>query len=340
MRFLASIQEIKNISPIENADLIELADVLGWSCVVKKDEFRISDKAVYFEIDSFLPIEGRYEFLRKSAYRNNEYLGEGFRIKSMRLRGTLSQGLLLPLSLMPECELLAVGTDVTELLKVKKWFIPEVESAEGTEKGAKPFGIPTTDETRIQSIEYMLSEMRGLSYYITTKMDGTSFTAYYKDGQIGICKRNYELDDDGTSPFWAMADRLGLREKLPQYGRNIAIQGEFCGHGIQKNRLRLLEPKLFVFDIVDLDSKSLKYYDYEEIVKTCADLGLDMVPVEEIGDAFEYNLQELLLKAQGKYASGMDKEGIVIRTQKNKFTCDMQRFSFKVLNNDNLLKED
>ena len=187
----------------------------------------------------------------------------------------------------------------------------------------------------------MLTEMRSLPYYITTKMDGTSFTAYFKDGQIGICKRNFELVDDKSSPFWSMADRLGLREKLSRYGRNIAVQGEFCGHGIQKNRLRLLESKLFVFYIVDLDSKSLRYYDYDELVKACAELELDMVPVEEIGDAFEYYLKELLLKAQGKYTSGMDKEGIVIRTQKNKFTDDgKQRFSFKVLNNDALLKED
>jgi hypothetical protein len=79
------------------------------------------DRAVYFEIDSFLPICEAFEFLRDSSYRNSEILGEGFRLRTMRFRGQISQGLLLPLSQFPEVPSDAeVGRDVTELLGVRK----------------------------------------------------------------------------------------------------------------------------------------------------------------------------------------------------------------------------
>lgn len=103
MRQLATIQQIKSIEPIENSDFLELAHVMGWQCVIKKGEFTPDAWGIYFEIDSFLPLEERYEFLRSSSYRKNQFMGEGFRIKTMRFRGALSQGLFLPLSAFPEC---------------------------------------------------------------------------------------------------------------------------------------------------------------------------------------------------------------------------------------------
>lgn len=97
MRKLASIQRIWKIEPIEGADKIELAYVLGWQCVVNKGQFKPMDLAVYFEIDSFLPIIPEFEFLRSSSYRKTDVMGEGFRLKTMRFRGQISQGLLLPI---------------------------------------------------------------------------------------------------------------------------------------------------------------------------------------------------------------------------------------------------
>ena len=54
-RKLASIQRITDLQPIEGADLIEVASVLGWKVVVKKGEFQVGDLAVYMEIDSVPP---------------------------------------------------------------------------------------------------------------------------------------------------------------------------------------------------------------------------------------------------------------------------------------------
>ena len=133
MRKLVTIQKVKNILPIENSDFIELVEIMGWKCVVKKGEFKIGDFGIYFEVDSFLPIMEKFEFLRKSSYAKNDIMGEGFRIKTAKLRGKISQGLFLPLKDFPEYKNLAEGTEITELLNVKKWQMPEVEGAAGIE---------------------------------------------------------------------------------------------------------------------------------------------------------------------------------------------------------------
>ena len=92
-RKLASIQKVLDLQPIEGADVIEVATINGWKLVVKKGEFEVGDLAVYFEIDSFLPIREEFEFLRKSSYKK---MGdkEGFRLRTIKLRGQISQGLL------------------------------------------------------------------------------------------------------------------------------------------------------------------------------------------------------------------------------------------------------
>lgn len=340
LRKLVTIQEVRELTPIEGADKIELAKIMGWQCVVKKGEFKVGDRGVYFEIDSFLPIEEKYEFLRGSSFKNNPYIGEGFRIKTMKLRGEISQGLFLPLSVFSEdLGVYNVGSDITDILNVIKWMLPEVEDASGTVIGDKPFGIPTTDELRLQSAEIFLEKLNGKPYYISTKIDGTSCTMYFKDGKFGITGRNSEFKDDGNSSFWEYAHKEGIVKKLIDYGKNIALQGEFCGHGIQGNPLGLLEPKYFIFDIVDLDNKN-NYFSYDELVFTAKELELELVPIEEIGDSFNYSLNELLEKARGKYPSGKNKEGIVVRSKEPLYVGEIHsKLSFKVLNNDFLLKE-
>jgi RNA ligase (TIGR02306 family) len=160
MRSLATIQQIADVKPIEGADIIELVLIKGWQCVAKKGEFKKNDFCVYFEVDSYLPIDTRYEFLRKTSYRNNEYMGEGFRIKTITMRGELSQGLALPVSLFSEIEP-QPGLDVTDVLGVRKWEQPETTGNMGIEIGDKPFGIPTTDETRLQSMPEFLEAFNG-----------------------------------------------------------------------------------------------------------------------------------------------------------------------------------
>ncbi|MCL2067224.1 MAG: RNA ligase (ATP) [Treponema sp.] len=332
MRALVTIQKVKTISPIPDSDFLETAHVLGWQCVVKKGEFQAGDTGVYFEVDSFLPVEDRYEFLRTSSYRENVDNGKGFRIRTAKMRGQLSQGLFLRPDLFPELEGCKEGEDVTEKLQVKKWYIPETANDGGVIIGERPFGIPASDEIRIQSAPELLEQLQGKSYYITTKMDGTSGIVYFIDGKIGCCSRNKEIKDDENALYWTPVYKYGLKEKFAKYGKNIVLTGEICGPGIQRNKLRLPAIEWYVFDVKDWDSGS--YFPYDEAVKICAAFEIPVVPLEEQGKEFSYSLETLLEKAKGKYPSGLDKEGIVVR--------ELQRpkaLSFKVLNNDALLKE-
>jgi len=332
MRSLVTIQKVKSISAIPDSDFLELAHVMGWQCVAKKGEFKAGDLGVYYEVDSFLPLDDRYEFLRNSSYRENVDNGKGFRIRTIKMRGQLSQGLLLPLEKFPELEGCGEGADVTDKLNVKKWYIPETAAAGGTIIGERPYGIPASDEIRIQSALELLDQLKGKPYYITTKMDGTSGIVYYIDGKIGCCSRNKEIKDEETALYWAPVYTYGLKEKLASLGKNLVLTGEICGPGIQKNKLRLAALEWYIFDVKDWDAG--KYLPYDEAVKLCAELRVPIVPLEERGEQFDYSLETLLEKAKGKYPSGLDKEGIVVRD-----ALAPKVVSFKVLNNDALLKE-
>ena len=163
-------------------------------------------------------------------------------------------------------------------------------------------------------------------------MDGTSGTVYYFDGKTGCCSRNREIRDDHDALYWMPAYKYGLREKLAAFGKNIILIGEICGPGIQKNKLRLPTVEWYVFDVIDWESREC--FSYDKMREICDTLGVAVVPLEERGEHFAYSLEELLEKAKGKYPSGLDKEGIVVRDVNHPKVV-----SFKVLNNDALLKE-
>ncbi len=322
MRKLASVQRIWKVESIEGADRIELVHVLGWQCVAKKGEFKKMDLCVYFEIDSFLPIEDRYEFLRSNSYKNSDILGEGFKLKTQRFKGQISQGLVLPLSLFPELSSFTekdLGKDVTELLHVRKWEIAERISDSGTIIGDRPSFIPKTDETRVQACPELINEFKGKEYYITTKMDGSSHSVGIdEENKFHVTGHNYEYADDGKSTFYEYVKKHDIERKMRDYKNNhseiktFAISGEWCGEGIQKNAVGLSKPEWFVFTVY-INGERLGLDDIQKIVSS---LELTMVPVEEKGTDFDKKYQtveDLLKRAEGKYKSGKVKEGIVIR---------------------------
>lgn len=343
MRKLASIQTVLKINEIPFADKIELARVLGWQCVVNKGQFKEGDKAVYFEIDSFLPIQDVFEFLRKSSYATSDLLGEGFRLKTRRFKGQISQGLLLPVSEFPTLSPdLPIGTDVTELLGVRKWEVQERDTAEGTIVGTLPAFIPQTDEMRIQSEPDLWDEFKGVPYYITTKMDGQSHSiGVDADGNFYVTSRNCVYSN---GKFYDLIEQWGYKQALLDYtekGHTLVVQGELCGPGIQRNRLGLDSPKWYVFTIIQ-DGQRVGLND---LLTICAKLNMEHVPVEEVGenlaDLYPNGLIDLLARATGKYeSSGDNKEGIVIRPITPVYSKTLNDYlSMKVLNNANLIKE-
>jgi RNA ligase (TIGR02306 family) len=168
MRKLASIQTVNAVEPIPNADAIEKIRVLGWWVVMKKGDYRSGDKVVYCEIDSQLPERAEFEFLRASSVKpahsdilRGVPLSAGFRIKTVKLRGQVSQGICFPLSILQPQVIQEEGADVTDLLGVLKWEPPLPMGMGGKVKGGFPGFLPKTNETRVQVLEPMLQRQRG-----------------------------------------------------------------------------------------------------------------------------------------------------------------------------------
>ena len=346
MRKLASIQRIWKIEPIEGADRIELAYVLGWQCVVNKGQFKPMGLAVYFEIDSFLPICPEFEFLRNSSYRKTDVMGEGFRLRTMTFRGQISQGLLLPIGQFDVIPKNAeLGTNVSELLGVRKWELEERITADGTIIGSLPVDVPHTDETRVQAEPDLINDFAGLEYYITTKMDGSSHSVCFDEEGFHVTGHNYEYKDDGKSAFYALVKNHDMENRMRKFCaerdiKTLTIQGELCAPGIQQNRLKLNRPEWYVFT-VRVDGKRVGLKRMQEI---CAALDLQTVPVEEIGMDLPSKyptVEALLVRADGNYPRGGKKEGIVIRPTEPVY-CERigTALSMKVVSNKYLIKNE
>jgi len=362
MRKLASIRKIKEIKEHKNADALELAIVDGWQCVVKKGEFKPGDVGVYFEIDSFLPLGTFFDFLSKNGIRklNNK---EGIRLKTIRLRGELSQGLMLPLSVFNDLfNDFENGTDVTDILNIDKYEQPIPASLAGEVQGNFPSFIQKTDQERIQNLFDDYSEKHNdLSFEATMKLDGTSMTCFAVNTikfktknmtkrifnneeldphEFGVCSRNFELKEKEENTYWKVANR-DIKEKLLSFvektGKNIAVQGELMGPGIQGNREKLNDFVFYVFDIWDIDNQ--KYFSFEEKEEIINELEFKKVPLlfKNLKVFKEFKtLKEILKFAEGKSIFNEIREGIVF---KSTTYVDGQIISFKAISNLFLEKE-
>ena len=342
-RKLATIRKVSEVSPIDGADRIERIKIDGWQVVSQKGNFSVGDLGVYLEIDAFLPVIDKYEFLRKSSYKNNELVGEGFRLRSMKLKNTLSQGLMLPLSVFPELieEDKIEGTDLTAKLNVKKWEEPIPACLSGKIKGYLPEFIKETNEDRIQNHPDYFEKEINTVFEISEKLDGSSMTVYRKDGVFGICSHHLDLIEDDNNTFWKVAKLIGL-DQVPL--DNIALQGELVGEGIQKNKYKIKGHKFYVYNILDLVTG--EYLDpywrdlsFCGIKRNIKDKELfDHVPILGIvSEVFmdNKNMESLLLMAEGrsKLNTQIEREGIVCKA----YGKDL---SFKVLNNKFLLENE
>ena len=269
MRQLASIQRIRALDPIENADAIVRATVLGWQLVVKKEEFQVGDLCVYCEIDCLMPDKPEYEFLKKN----------GMRIRTIRLRGQISQGLCLPLSILPENAPITEGSDVTDILGITKYEPPMPASLAGLAKGFFPSFIPKTDETRVQVLQDILDKYVGTTCFVSEKMDGSSVTYFFRNGEFGVCSRTLELLESEENSLWKFARENDLENKLKAMGKNMALQGEIIGEGIQSNKYKLRGQTVLFFNVFDIDA--FKYVDFQEFMDTIRQLGLTTVPILE-----------------------------------------------------------
>jgi RNA ligase (TIGR02306 family) len=358
MRKLVKLVVVDNIVPHTNADALELAIIGGWQCCVKKGEFKPGDSGVYFEVDSMLPLDvGFFEFL--SGRNEREHEGRKYaRIKTMKLRGELSQGLLLPISHFGDVfgeAILGWGAleeedKLTEVMQVVKYEPAMPACLAGNAKGSFPSFIPKTDQERVQNIkrEYEKCVASGELFEVTYKLDGSSFTAFainegddYEEGfnpRIGVCSRNLELkiDENEGNAFVQTLKNYSLDVKLHDYlyeqERQIAIQGEMVGPGIQKNFEGLESVQLYIYNIFDIDKQ--EYLLPNEARMICEELDLDYVPLFDSPMRLPETIEEVIAMADGESGlNGKYREGLVFKSLE-------RDFSFKVISNKYLLKEE
>lgn len=329
MRKLASIQKVAEVAPIEGADKICKYRINNWWVVDQVGKYNVDDFVVYCEIDSFLPIRDEYEFLRKSSYKKLIDGTEGFRIKTIKLRGQVSQGLIVPCTLEnPEEDL-----DMTDSLGIIKYEPPIPACLAGLAKGNFPGFLSKTDEERVQNIKpHIYGQWRkDHSFYVTEKLDGSSMTCYLKDGVFGVCSRNLDLKETEGNTFWSTARQLDIESSMVKYGNGIAIQGELIGPGIQGNKYKLSNHRFYVFNVYNITQG--KFLDRHDMITFCTYVNLNVVPIVEHYYNLPETVDDLLIYAEGKSRLNdeTEREGIVIRTHD-------KSISFKAISNKFLLK--
>lgn len=346
MRHMASIQEISHITPIEGADNIETAWINGWTVVTQKsNNFKPGDLVVYFEIDSWIP-HALAPFLSKSGKPRsyNDVLGE--KLRTIKLRGQLSQGLIMPLAEILKYlgwtpGLSPIGYDLTEALNIQKWEKPIPGQLAGVLRGNFPSFIRKTDQERIQNLTKYIPrwQEQNQTYEVTLKLDGSSMTVYYKDGEVGVCSRNIDLqltDENADNAFVKMAHSSGLIECLKKIGQNIAVQGELWGQGIQGNWEGVESQFFSVFDIWDIDNHCyLTPIDRAVFVDELYLNGYNQYHVDCLAYRWkirEHTLETILNLAEGPSVKNKIREGLV-------FKANDGSHSFKVISNEFLLKQ-
>lgn len=340
-RKMSWISKIDRVEKHPDADFLDICTIGGWQCITKNGEFEQGDVVIYISIDSWIP---HYiaPFLSKGK-EPREYNGiKGERLKTIKLRGQLSQGLILPFSLIREISDIIpnIGDDVSEILNITKWERPMPACLYGQAKGYFPPFIRKTDQERIQNLDLNdLFRDFSVAWEVTEKLDGSSMTVYFNDGVFGVCSRNLELKLEGNenNAFIQAAIKYDLENKLRNYGRNIALQGELIGGNIQGNPYKLTEYQYRVYDVYDIDNqKYLSTFNRYEILKIINFNDVNHVPIIGLPNVFRNipTMEYLLKYAEGKSILHFEteREGLVFKRY------DDGNISFKIISNKFLLK--
>lgn len=327
---------IDSIEPIEGADRIEVAKIKGWRVVVGKGEFIAGEVVLFFEVDSAISShDDRFEFLKERCYKkfmlHGKLFDECLRLRTIRLRGVYSQGLIMKTE--PFCEIRnkKIGENCTLELAVRHYddvasrAVRVMEHAKpGNAKGLFPSFCIKSDEERIQNLEQdVLTKYADEPLEVTEKRDGSSCTiffapSYRADDPFGVCSRNYELKDEGDGIYWQICHKFNLDQTLPvlckENNLELAIQGEITGPGVNGNHDSLDDINFEVFRIWDIQNQ--KWLTCNERYEVCRELGIPHVPVIEVKTLKDFDLDrdKILIYAEGYTAAGHEREGVVFKS--------------------------
>lgn len=339
VRKMASIQTIDEVKLIPDADKICAYVVQGFNVIDQIGKYSVGDKVVFIQPDSFVP-NTLAPFLTKPGKFPKVFNEvEGEKIRTIRLRGVYSQGLILPLE--PTCQMiesvLFTGLDVSLPLGIQKWEPPpEFSSADA--RGLFPDFIRKTDQERVNTFYKGNSDIfETETFECSEKCEGSSHTAYFYQGVFGVASRNLDLKRSDENTYWKTALDYDLENKLTNLGRNIAIQSEICGPKISGDIYKLSKFHLFVFDIFDIDKQ--EYLNPVERRELTKELGLVDAPVLHTNMTLAgKSLEDILVMADGTSVLGTIgclREGLVFKAN-----YSSKRISFKSVSRKYLAKQD
>ena len=333
-RKLATVRTISEVLPIEGADKICIYKIDGWQVIDQIDKYKTGDKVIYCEVDSWISHELAL-FLSKGK-EPREYKGvKGEKLRSIRLRGVISQGLLFSIPAVVDAlgcwNSLEQGQDVSEWLNVQLWEQELSPQLAGLAKGNFPWFIRKTDQQRVQNLGKLYEKFQEHPMEVTEKLEGQSLTVFCNRDKFGVCSRNLELKEQENNTLWKAANRYNMRENMTTSGLNIAIQGELVGAGIQRNIYGISDFDFYVYDVFDIDKQA--YYNAEDRYSLVETLGLKHVPVLGHNWHSVNTLEQLLVMSGGKSLLNpkQAREGVVLKAVDGSF-------SFKVISNEYLLK--
>lgn len=336
MAYVATIEEKK---AIEGADKIEAYRVGGWWVVDKKNAYAVGDKAIYVSIDSWVPHEIA-PFLSKGK-EPREFNGvKGEKLRTVRLKKQISQGLLLPLSVvfcLPSTTGVdIVNTDVTEILCIQKWEAPIPACLAGQMRGNFPSAVKKTDADRVQNLNRSVEQWKqaGYTFTVMEKIDGSSSTFYLdQENDFHVCSRNWDLKDEGENTYWNMAKKYSIQEKMIANNmQGLAIQGETFGLGLNGNLYKMQNQDLMVFSIYD--TKTSSYLPTMEAKKIADKLELKFVPIiGQCNDLPTIDRMLSLAEFKSNLNNSVDAEGHVYRCNEDPNIC------FKAISNLYLLNK-
>jgi len=336
-RKLATIRKIAEVKAIPDADKICAYRVDGWWVVDSVGKYQVDDLVVFLEVDSFVPHE-LAPFLSKGK-EPREYEGvKGERLRSVRLKKQISQGLLLPIpedTIKGAGHLVAEGLDLTEHLGILKWERPMNAQLAGMARGNFPALVPKTDQPRIQNLTREFAEYQLDTWSITEKLDGSSCTFYLDaEGEFHVCSRNLDLKEDEANSFWKVARKFQIEDIMRRnFMKGVAIQGEMIGEGIQGNQYKVFLDFL-VYDMYN--TATGQYILPAQLKAACEKLGLKHVPIlAESISLHASSIQSILEYAEGKSVlNGSNREGVVFKSN------SVHDRSFKSISNSWLLKNE
>ena len=348
---LASIERITEIKPIDGADKILAAKVLGYWTVIKKDEFKVGDMCIWHNPDTIVDKEKfpiAYSILKEP------------RLKIIKLRKQVSQGLALPIysfqppypwqehmdkmRVLDALRNLVEGDDVSELINIKKYEKPIPECMKGVTKGNFPGFIPKTDENNLRSYPGILANLyTEEDVYVTVKIDGQSSTYYWKDDVFGVCSRNQELVFNENNGFWKNAIRYKIEAALKRMydytGNHFALQGESYGPSIQANKLGVPELSFAAFALYNITTAQVCAYDALDTFCKANEIPSVYTVFKGRLEDFGKNSDELLDRVnEVRYNNGSAAEGLVFRTSRIIPWADLRDLSGKIISEKFALK--